>query len=135
MILAYLTPVQPHDGIQIFQLPLAPLVQGAIHYGIVIPGIDEQHMILDGFCLTLIEEPDRTGQRFGVEKVVAHAHHHIHMAGLHQFLPDVPILTGTVGGRRCHNESRPALLIQVGIEIGDPQVVGIAEFLDGIDGR
>ena len=50
-------PVQPHDGIQILELPLAPLIERPVYHGIVIPGIDEQHLIQPIFRFALIEEP------------------------------------------------------------------------------
>ena len=57
------------------------------------------------------------------------------MTGLNQFLTDVPILAGTVCCGRCHNETRSTFLVQVGIKIGNPQIVGIAELLFCVDGR
>ena len=57
------------------------------------------------------------------------------MAGFHQFLTDVPVFIGTVSGGRSHDKARPACFVQVGIEIGNPQVVGIAEFLILVDTR
>lgn len=125
MILLRFTTVQPHDSVQILKLPVAPLVQCAVDYGIVIPSIDEQHLVLQFLWLSLIKEPQRTGQALCVEEVVAHADHHIHMASFNQFLADVPILAGAVCCGRCHNEARPAMLVQVGVKIGDPQIIGV----------
>ena len=90
--------IQPNNGVQVFQLPLAPFVQRAVHHGVVVPGVNKQHLIPQGFGLALVEEPQGTGQGFGVEKVVAHTDHHVHMTGLHQSLPDILVLAGAVRG-------------------------------------
>ena len=135
LIFLRLAPVQPDNGVQILELPLAPLVQCAVHHSIVIPGVEEQHLVLQLFGLSLIKEPQGTGQALGVEEVIAHADHHIHMTGLHQLLTNVAVLAGAVRGGGSHDKARPAVFVQVGVEIGDPEIVGVAEFLFCVDGR
>ena len=133
-IFFYFAPVQPHNGVQVLELPLAPLVQRAVHHGVVVPTVDKQHLVPQCLRLSLVEEPQRAGQRFGVEKVVAHADHHVHMAALHQLLPDVPVLAGAVCGGGGHDKTSPASLIQIGIKIGDPEIVCIPHLFGLVDG-
>ena len=57
------------------------------------------------------------------------------MAGLHQFPADITILAGAVGGGGRHNESGAAVLVQITVEIGDPEIVGVADFLVFIHAR
>ena len=59
-VLLRFTTVQPHDSVQIFELPIAPLIQGAVDHGIIIPGVDKQHLVLQFLGLSLIKEPQRT---------------------------------------------------------------------------
>ena len=49
------------------------------------------------------------------------------MSGANQRLPDILILSLTVrcGGR--HNETCAAMLVQIRIEIGNPEIVGVAD--------
>ena len=61
-ILINFATMQPYDGIQVFQLPFRPFVERAVNYGIVVSGIDEKNLILDGFGFSLIEEPKRARQ-------------------------------------------------------------------------
>ena len=135
LVLVHLATVQPDDGVQVLELPFAPLVEGAVHHGVIIPGVDEEHLVPQGFLLSFIKEPQRTGQALGVEKVVAHADHDIHMPGLHQLLADILVLALAVGGGGGHNKAGAAVLVQVGVEIGNPQVVGVADLLVFVDGR
>ena len=119
-ILLCLTPVQPHDGVQVFQLPVAPLVQRAVHHGVIIPGVNKQHLVLQFFALAFIEKPQGAGQTLGVKEVVAHADHHVHMAGLHQLPADITVFAGAVRGGGGHNKACTPMLVQVGIKVGYP---------------
>ena len=124
-----LTPIQMHDGLQVAQLPLRPFVQGAVDHGVVVAGIDEQNLVADVGVLVAVEEPQRAWQGKGIKEVVAHAHHHIHIARADEFFADIAVFVRAVGGRASHHEARATMVVQVGIEIANPKVVGIAHFL------
>ena len=127
-ILFGLAAIEPYDSVEVFELPFAPFVEPAVHNGIVIPGVDKQNLAADGFALGLIEKPQRTRQRLGIEEVVADGDHHVHVACLDKFLTNVFVLPLTVrcGGR--HNETRTTVLVQIRVEIRDPQIIGIPNF-------
>ena len=72
-----------NNGLQVTQLPLSPLVQGAVNHGIVIAGIDEEYLITNISMLVAVEEPQRARQRERIEEVVTHADHHIHVTCTH----------------------------------------------------
>ena len=57
------------------------------------------------------------------------------MTSADQRLPNILILSLTVrcGGR--HNETCAAMLIQIGIEVGNPEVVGVADLFVFVHGR
>ena len=112
-----LASIQPHDGVQVLELPVAPLVESAIYHGVVASGVDKQHLVEQFFLLALVKKPKGARQTLGVEKVVAHADHDINVSGLHKFLTDVLILALAVRSRGGHNEARPATFIQVCVEI------------------
>ena len=46
MVLLYLSAIQPDDGIQVFHLPFAPLVECAVNDCVVVAGINEEHLVL-----------------------------------------------------------------------------------------
>ena len=48
-------------------------------------------------------------------------------------MADVAVLAGAVRGGGGHDEARAPVLVQVGIKIGDPQVIGVSEFLFRVD--
>ena len=56
-ILFGFTSIEPYDSVQIFELPVTPFVECAVNNGIVIPGVDEKHLVADGFALGLVEKP------------------------------------------------------------------------------
>lgn len=68
-ILIHFAPIQPHNRIQILELPLTPLVQGAVHHGVIVPSIDEQHLVPQFLLFPFVEKPQGTGQTLGVEKL------------------------------------------------------------------
>ena len=49
------------------------------------------------------------------------------MAGADQLLPDVLVLALAVRRRGRHDESGAALFVQIGVKVGYPQIVGIAD--------
>ena len=69
------------------------------------------------------------------KKVVAHTDHHVHMAGFHQLLLDVAVFAGAVGGGGSHNKSCPPTLVQIGVKIGDPEIVCAPHRLGLVDRR
>ena len=46
-----------------------------------------------------------------------------------ELLPYVSVLALTVRRRGCHDESRAAVRVQIAVEIRDPEIVGVADFL------
>ena len=85
------------------------------------------------FFFALVKESQGAGQALCVEEVVAYADHHIHMASFNQLLTDITILPGAVGCRGRHDESSAAMLVRIGVEVGDLQVIGVAELLVFVD--
>ena len=92
-------------------MPLAPLVEGAVHHGVIIPGVEKQDGVPQFLLLPLVEEPQGAGQAFGVEEIVAHRDHHVHVAGFHQLFPNVLVLALAVGGGGGHHKPGPAMLV------------------------
>ena len=129
LVLVLFTAIEPDNGVEVLQLPVAPLVLSAVHHGIIVAGVDEQYGVQQMFRFALIQKPQRTGQALGVEEVVAHAHHHVHMAGLDKLFTDVLVFALTVGSRGRHHKTRTAMLVQVGVEIGHPQIICVADLL------
>ena len=74
-------------------------------------------------ALGLVEEPERDGQRHGVEEVRTDRDHHVDGAGLDQLLADLPLGVPSVAGRVRHDEAGPAAVVQRRVELLDPQVV------------
>lgn len=64
-----------------------------------------------------------------IEEIVADRNHAVHVAGLDQLFADVLVLALTVRGRGSHDKARPSGFVQIGVEIGDPEIVGVADFL------
>ena len=135
VIFLRLAPVQPHDGVQIFELPIAPLVQGSVNYSIIVSGINEKHFILQFLPFSLVKEPQRAWQGFGIEKVITHTDHHIHMTSLNKLLADIAVFARAVRSGRSHDETGTTMLVQVRMEVADPKIVAVTHFLFCVDRR
>ena len=92
-----------------------------------VAGVDHQYLVLQVCGLAFVKEPQGAGQAAGVEELVANGHHHVDMAGLHQLLADVAVLVAGVRRTGGHHEAGAAALVQIGIEVLDPQAVGVAD--------
>jgi len=58
---------------------------GAVELAVDLPRVYEQHRVRARRArLAAVEEPQRTGQRDGAEKVGSDRHHHVDGAGLDQ---------------------------------------------------
>ena len=119
-ILVRLAAVQPDDRIQVLELPLAPLIKCTVHNSVIIPGVDEQDLVLQLLWFSFVKKPQTTGQTLRIEEVVADTDHHVHMACPDQLLADIFVLALAVCCRGSHDKTSPAGLIQIGIEIGNP---------------
>ena len=124
-----LATVEVDDGLEVAQLPLGPLVEGAVHGGVVVAGINKEHLVTVLGTLATVKEPQRARQRQGIEEVVSHAHHHINVTGAHELLADVTLPLAAVGGGTGHDKACPAMVIEISIEITNPKVIGIAHLL------
>ena len=128
-ILVRFAAVEPNDGVQVLELPFVPLVQGAVHNGVIVAGVDEQDLVLNLFAFALVKEPKGTRQALGIKEVVAHAYHAIHVSRSHQLFADVLVLALAVCRRSGHHKARAAGFVQVTVEVRNPQVVSVANFL------
>ena len=80
-----------------------------------------------------IKEPQLTGHGTGVEEVGTDGDHQINVAGLDQFLPHLGLAATGTGGLGRHHKTGPAILVQVAVEIADPDVVAVTDLFLFID--
>ena len=60
-----------------------------------------------------------------VRQLKAASDHDIHIAGLDEFLAYLGFVASGTGGLGRHNESRPTLLVEVTVEVADPNIVAV----------
>lgn len=106
--------------LQVTQLPVGPLVERTVYDGIVVAGINKQHLVLDVVFLSFVERPQRTRQGQRVEEVVGDTDKDIHAASVDNLLTDVTVSSCTVCCRTCHDKARATGLIEITIEVGNP---------------
>lgn len=107
-------------------LGIGPVAVGAVDLAVDVAGVDEEDGVGAGrLRFPFVKEPQRAGQRDGVEHVRADGDHDIDGAGLDELLADVLLGGAGVGGGVRHNETGTACVIQRGIEILNPEVVRI----------
>ena len=69
----------------------------------------------------------------GVEEVAADVDHHVHGAALDQLLPHFGLVATGARRLRGHDDAGAAVLVQVAVEIGKPEVVGVRDLLRLVD--
>ena len=121
--------IKPYNGIHILKLPIRPLVKCTVNYCVVVTGIDKENLVLDCICFSLVEEPQRTRQRLCVEEVISYADHCIYVACLYKAFTNIFIFSLAICCRRCHNKSCTSCFIQIAVEVGNPKVVTVSDFL------
>ena len=126
-----LPPIEPDDGGDVLLLLGAEVEDGTRDLAVDIARIEHQDAIgpLGVSFLRAVEKPELAGHGAGVEEVAADIDHHVHGAGLDQLLPHLGLVPPGAGGLRRHDDAGPAGLVQVAVEIGEPQVVGIGDLL------
>ena len=77
------------------------------------------------FVVALIEEPERAGQRDGVEHVRADGDHHVDGAVFDELLPDLLLGAAGVRGGVRHDEAGAARVVERGVEVLNPEVVRV----------
>ena len=127
-LLRLLATIQPGDVGQELDLRRRPLAVRPVELGEHMPRIQEQHRIGASTArLALVEEPQRAGQRHGVEEVRANRDHHIDCARLDQLLADFKLRTTGIAGAVGHHEASAPRFVQRGIEQLNPQVVSVID--------
>ena len=99
-------------GLGFYLLPLVEVLPGpgeAADYGGAAVGQDDEgvlpEQVRDGVFVIEQEEPQRGGQRHGLEEVAADGDHHIHRAGLDQLPADLQLGLACLG-RDVHRAAR-----------------------------
>ena len=125
--LVLLATVEPDDGGEVGQLFVGEHMRAGRHHVVHIAGVEHQHFVAQRGGFALVEKPQRARQAAGVEELVANGQHHIHVAGVGQLLADVAVFVAGIGGAGGHDETGAATAVEVGIEILDPQAVGVGD--------
>ena len=122
-----LAPVQPDDGVEVGVLLVGEDMRARRDHVVDVARVDHQHLIMQVLRLALVKKPQRAGQAAGVEELVANGHHHVDVAGLGQLFADVTVFVAGIRGTGRHDETSAAGVVQVGVEVLNPQTVGVAD--------
>ena len=122
-----LAAVEPDDGQEVLLLLGAEVVDLAGDLAVDVAGVDHQHLVAVLHGLGSIEEPELAGDGAGVEEVGADGDHDIHITGLHQLPTHLGLVASGAGGLGGHDEAGPALVVEVAVEVADPDVVAVAD--------
>ena len=79
--------------------------------------------------------PQLAGDGAGVEEVGPDGNHHVHVAGLDELAPHIRLAVAGAGCLRRHDETGAALGAKVAVEVGNPQVVAVADLLGLVHAR
>ena len=107
--------------------------QIARHVPVDAARVDHQHLVAVRRGLGAVQEPQLARHGAGVEEVLADGDHHIDGAGLHQLAPHRGLAAAGARRLRRHDEAGAAGLVQIAVEVADPDVVAVADLLLPVD--
>ena len=128
-----LTAIKPDNGGDVLHLLGREVVDLACDLAVGIAHIEHQHLIAALRGLNAVEEPKFAGDGACVEEVGADRDHYVHVAGFYYFFPHVLLSMPSAGSLRGHDESCSTSFAQVAPEVGDPQVVSVADLFLLVD--
>ena len=83
--------------------------------------------------LGAIKEPQLTGHGARVEEVAANIDHDIDRAGLDQLLAHCSLVAARTGRLRRHHHAGAARVVQIAVEVGQPEIIGVRDLLGLVD--
>ena len=125
--------VKPYNCKDILLLLGREIVDLACDLAVDIARIDHQHLVSVLFRLVSVQEPQLAGHGPGIEEVGADSDHDVHVAGLDELLAHLGLVPARTGGLGGHDEPGPAPLIEVAVEVTDPDVVAVADLAFLVD--
>ena len=89
------------------------------------------NLVSMGFVLLLrpVEEPELAWDGARVEEVASDIDHHVHGAALDQLLTHIGLVPPCARGLRRHDDAGASILVQVAVEVLEPQVIGVRDLL------
>ena len=118
--------VQMHNRIHIRKLPVRPVIMRPVNHMEVLSRINKQRLPLRRLTLRTVKEPQITRKRLRIEEIRTNRHNHIHRIRLHQTLTNsLILLRSAVRCRRRHHKPGSSPLMQIRIEIRNPQIIRI----------
>ena len=126
-----LAPVEPDDGGDVFLLLRAEVEDGACDLAVDIARVEHQDTVAPGLIplLRTIKEPELAGDGSRVEEVAADVDHHVHRSALNQLLPHLCLVPPGAGCLRRHHEAGAPVLVEVTVEVLNPQIVCVENLL------
>ena len=124
-----LSAIEPYDGGEILHLLRREVVDLASDLAVDVPRVDHQHFVFTRGRLGTVKVPQLAGNGTGIEKVLADGDHHIHITGFDDQLAYVFFTMPGTRRLRGHDKTSAALFAQVAPEIGDPEVIPVADFI------
>ena len=83
--------------------------------------------------LRTVQEPELAGHRPRVEEVAAYVDHHVDGPVLHQLAAHLRFVASRAGCLGRHDDAGPTVLVQIAVEVREPEVVGVGDLLLLVD--
>ena len=117
------------------ELLRAEVVNLAGDLAVDVAGVEHQHLVAALRRLAPVEKPRLAGHGAGVEEVGADSDHHVHIAGFDDLPAHLRLAVPGAGRLGRHDEPGPALLVQIAVKVGDPEIVAVGDLLLLVDPR
>lgn len=110
-------------------------VNGARHLAVYVARVEHQDLVAALLVplLGAVEEPQLARHGSRVEEVAADVDHHVDGPGLDDLLSDGGLVAARARRLGRHDDARTAVLVQVAVEVREPQVVGVRDLLPFVD--
>src|ERR1700730_1695420 len=122
-----LSTIEPDDRGEIGELFRAEVENLARQFTVDATRIEHQNLVLELLRLRFVQEPKLARYRARIKEIAPDRNYRFDMATLYEIAPQARFLTASGRRLRRHDEACAASNVEVGVEIGNPDVITVGD--------